>query len=118
MTKPQSDSDELRKQLYAIIKAPMRSQISTADIAVGMWSSTMLGEKVDDLEQFIDQALAKQREDMLAALPEKRVNPNKGGFSAASLTHGYKNTSRDYFDDGYNGALDQVRDIISNGGKK
>lgn len=44
---------ELREKLRAIIKAPMRSEISTSDIAVGMWSSTALSEKIYDLEQLI-----------------------------------------------------------------
>ena len=48
---------EINQQIRDIIKSPMRSQISTSDIAVGMWSSTALGEKVADLADLFDKAL-------------------------------------------------------------
>jgi len=53
-TRPTSQ-EELTKQLTDIIKAPIRSEISTADIAVGMMSSTGLSEKVHDIVQLINR---------------------------------------------------------------
>jgi hypothetical protein len=48
---PKPVDGELREKIREIIKQPMRSQISTSDIAVNMMSSTGLSEKVHDLEQ-------------------------------------------------------------------
>lgn len=59
------DEDELKQQLREILKAPMRSKVSTSDIAVGFWSSTALGEKLHDLENFIlarEQSIKEQAE--------------------------------------------------------
>lgn len=47
------NQSELREQIRSIITAPMRSEISTADMAVVM-SSTSLGEKVHDLVALIE----------------------------------------------------------------
>ena len=53
--KPSKDLYELRNKIRNILKQPMRSQISTADIAVGMMSSTSLSEKLDDIVSLIEQ---------------------------------------------------------------
>lgn len=50
---------QLEKQIREIIKAPMRSTISTRDIAVGFMSTTLLNEKVHDLMQLIEQEITK-----------------------------------------------------------
>lgn len=53
MTNQTTQESELREALSQIIKAPMRSQVSTSDIVVGMWSSTALAEKIGDIMQLI-----------------------------------------------------------------
>lgn len=58
-----TDKSELEKQIRDIIKSPMRSQISTADIAVNMMSSTGLSEKVHSLSALITQQCNQARID-------------------------------------------------------
>lgn len=48
---PHPVDGELRKQIVAIIKQPMRSPVSTSDIAVGMMSTTCVIEKASDIER-------------------------------------------------------------------
>jgi len=43
----------IREQLRQILLSPMRSEISTSDVVTGMWSSTMLSEKLYLLDEFI-----------------------------------------------------------------
>lgn len=52
---PSLNTEELEKQITDIIKAPMRSEISTSDIVVGMMSSTGLSEKVHNLANLLAQ---------------------------------------------------------------
>lgn len=52
-------TEELQQEIRAIIKAPMKSTISTADIAVSMMSSTALSEKVFQLSQLVEEAKIK-----------------------------------------------------------
>lgn len=52
--------DELKGELHRIMKAPLRSQISTADIAVAMLSSTGLNEKIHDIMQLIHHYATKR----------------------------------------------------------
>ena len=54
---------DIPTELKKILKAPMRSEISTADIAIGMWSSTELAEKLVDLRVFIQNLVTKARID-------------------------------------------------------
>ncbi len=70
MTTPLTD-EELEKQICDVIKAPMKSQISTADIAVGMMSSTGLGEKVKAIATLIRQD--REAREAAARLQEARV---------------------------------------------
>jgi len=50
---------DIPTELEKILKAPMRSEISTADIAIGMWSSTALAEKLVDLRVYIQNLVTK-----------------------------------------------------------
>lgn len=50
-----TSTEGLRREMTEIIKSPMRSQVSTSDIVVGMWSSTALSEKLSDLEKLFDR---------------------------------------------------------------
>lgn len=100
------DAGELREKLRAIIKAPMRSEISTADIAVGMWSSTALSEKIHDLEQLIAAEQTKLLEKLESELPEK-VNAKK------LFENGDIDWNRYEYESGHNATIDQVRTLIS-----
>lgn len=66
----------------------------------------------DEKEHAIKEALQQIEQLIEEAKPDRRVNPNKSGYSAASITHGYKNTSSDYFDDGFNGGVNVFNDNL------
>jgi hypothetical protein len=53
--------NDLGGKIRQIIKAPSRSKVMTADIAVGFWSSTTLAEKVHDIEALIASEVRKAR---------------------------------------------------------
>lgn len=65
----------------------------------GIYSATFF---VNDIKQAVDKYV----------LPEKRLNPNKTGYSAASLTHGYKNSTLDTFNDGFNASTNIARQSL------
>jgi hypothetical protein len=54
---------EIEDKITKIIEAPLRSQLPTSDIRIGGWSSTMLGEKVADLEELVlqEKRLAEEK---------------------------------------------------------
>lgn len=62
------ESKELEARIRDIIKQPMRSEVSTADIAVGFWSSTALNEKVFDLAQLVTAEVERAKAELGALL--------------------------------------------------
>lgn len=73
----QDNTDKgLREEIHSIITAPMRSEVSTADIAIGFWSSTALSEKVHDLEALVARQVQAARVDELKRACENwELNP-------------------------------------------
>jgi hypothetical protein len=83
---------ELQDKMRDIIKAPSRSKISTADIAVGFWSSTVLGEKLCDLEKLVEtekrnliiQMIDGRSDILLCNTCADRKNSRMGGATITS----------------------------------
>ena len=64
--------EELKKQVSVIIESPVRSQLQTADIRVGMWSSTGLQEKVFDITELVSKTIASQKSQWIEKLPKRK----------------------------------------------
>lgn len=65
-----TQKDNLKKKITEIIESPSRARFETADIRVGMMSSTTLSEKVDDISALfvsllttINEELDRERKD-------------------------------------------------------
>jgi hypothetical protein len=56
--------ERFEKELYKTIEAPMKANISTADIRVSAMSTTELGEKVSNILSFFRQELLALAEEV------------------------------------------------------
>ncbi len=73
MTQPNSHTTP-QEDLRAILTAPMRSQISTADFAVSPMSSTGLGEKIHDILAWHEAEATRQKLELLNSIGEPTLH--------------------------------------------
>ena len=90
------DLDEY-EHIRQIIEAPMRSKISTSDVAVNMMSSTGLSEKISDILAWHNHKLAEARIDELGSVQfeygHQLVQTNRDG-RWLSLRERYKELNK------------------------
>lgn len=81
--------------------------VFSRDLAVLATKYKWTKKEISDVQAILhSQLLSLLTKVITDGKPERRINENKKGFGAASISHGYKNTPSDYFDEGFNGACD------------